>query len=62
MIPCEVREELDRKITEAYKETWERQYESKSADTKARAKLNRLLGQKHAHERKHGCLGDEISK
>jgi hypothetical protein len=43
MIPCEVREELRRKIEEARKEVWERQYESKSADAKARAKLNRLL-------------------
>ena len=62
MIPCEVREELQRKIKEAENEAWERQYESKSADAKARAKLNRLLGQKHAHERKHGCLRDEKSE
>jgi hypothetical protein len=62
MIPCEVREELERKVTEAYKEMWDRQYESKSSDAKARAKLNRLLAQKHAHQRKHGCVRDEISK
>ena len=62
MIPCEVREELQRKIEEAYKESWDRQYESKSADAKARAKLNRLLAQKHSHESKHGCLRDENSK
>jgi hypothetical protein len=62
MIPCEVREELRRKIEEARKEVWERQYESKSADAKARAKLNRLLGQEHAHERKYGCLKDKNSK
>jgi hypothetical protein len=62
MSPCEVREELQRKIEEAYKESWDRQYESKPSDAKARAKLNRLLAQKHAHERKHGWLKDENSK
>lgn len=58
MKPCAVREELQRKVEEAYKEMWGVQYESKSADSKARAKLNRLLAQKHSHERKHGCLKD----
>jgi hypothetical protein len=62
MIPCDVREELQHKIDEAYKELWDRQYESKSADTKARARLNRLLVQKESHVRKHGCLRDENSK
>ena len=59
MIPCEVREELQRKVTAAYKEMWDRRYES---DTKARAKLKRLLAQKHAHQHKHGCVRDEDSK
>lgn len=58
MKPCDIREEFQRKIEQAYKEMSDAQYESKSADTKARAKLNRLLAQKHSHERKHGCLRD----
>jgi len=61
-IPCEVREELQRKVEEAYKEAWDSQYESKSADAKARARLNRLLGQQYSHERKHGCLRVSDSK
>jgi hypothetical protein len=59
---CDVREELQRKVAEAYEEMWNRQYESKSAEAKARAKLNRLLIQKHSHERKHGCLRVDNSK
>ena len=62
MIPCEIRDAFQRKIEQAYKEMSDAQYESKSADAKARAKLNRLLSQKHSHERKHGCLRESDSK
>jgi hypothetical protein len=58
LIPCEVREELERKIADAYKELWDSQTASDKPSVEARAKVDRLLIQKHSHERKHGCLRD----
>ena len=56
MILCEVREELEQKITNAYEEIGRSQYDSPKSLRRAKAKLNRLLMQKHAHCDKHGCL------
>ena len=62
MIPCDVREGLERKIAAAYKELWDSQGNSEKSSAEPRAKVDRLLMQKHSHQRKHGCLKDSNSK
>jgi len=56
MIPCEVRERLEAQIVDAYRELSE--FESSQSQRKAREKISRLMAQKGAHERKHGCRRD----
>jgi hypothetical protein len=58
MAICKVREELEQKITEAYRVLGEVKFDSPNSEEEAQAKVNRLLKQKHAHTLKHGCLRD----
>jgi hypothetical protein len=58
MIPCEIRKTFEDQVNAAYKELAEAKYDSPESGRKAQAKISSLLKQKHAHERKHGCLRD----
>ena len=55
MVPCEIRENMEAQIVNAYKELEENRYDSPQSGHEAQSKISRLLMQKHAHERKHGC-------
>jgi hypothetical protein len=62
MSPCDVREEFEQKVTKAQEELGESEYDSPKSSARAKAKLNRLIMQMHAHCGKHGCLRDSDSK
>jgi hypothetical protein len=61
MIDCRIRAELEEQIARAYSDA-DADGVSTEAMQKARAKVNHLLKQKHAHCVKHGCLRDSASR